>query len=98
MTAVSRHNVVRHGTSGMPAMVLAHGFGCDQDMWRYVWPAFADAYDLVLFDHVGMGGSDASAFDPQRHGSLHGYAADLSISAERCAWKTSFSSDTRSAR
>ena len=46
-------------------MLFAHGFGCDQNMWRFVWPAFADEYRIVLFDHVGAGGSDASAFDPR---------------------------------
>jgi sigma-B regulation protein RsbQ len=58
-------------------MVFAHGFGCDQNMWRYVWPAFADKYRIVLFDHVGAGGSDVRAYDPQRYSSLRGYAADV---------------------
>ncbi len=57
--------------------MFAHGFGCDQNMWRYVWPSFADEYRIVLFDHVGAGGSDASAFDPDRYGSLQGYADDV---------------------
>lgn len=58
-------------------MVFAHGFGCDQTMWRYVIPAFEDRYRTVAFDHVGAGGSDLSAYDPVHHGSLEGYAADL---------------------
>jgi sigma-B regulation protein RsbQ len=58
-------------------MVFAHGFGCDQNMWRGVWPAFADTHRIVLFDHVGAGGSDASAFDERRYASLDGYAADV---------------------
>jgi len=58
-------------------MLFAHGFGCDQNMWRYVWPAFADEYRIVLFDHVGAGGSDLSAYDPARYASLHGYADDV---------------------
>jgi sigma-B regulation protein RsbQ len=58
-------------------MVFAHGFGCDQNMWRYVWPAFANEYRIVLFDHVGAGGSDVLAYDPQRYSSLQGYAADV---------------------
>jgi sigma-B regulation protein RsbQ len=58
-------------------MVFAHGFGCDQNMWRYVWPAFADEYRIVLFDHVGVGGSDSGAYDPERYSSLQGYADDV---------------------
>jgi sigma-B regulation protein RsbQ len=58
-------------------MVLAHGFGCDQGMWRYVVPQLADTHRIVLFDHVGAGGSDDSAFDPVHHGRLDGYAADV---------------------
>ena len=64
-------------------MVFAHGFGCDQNMWRLVAPAFEGDFQTVLFDQVGAGGSDLSAYDPDRHGSLAGYAADLvAIGAE----------------
>ena len=59
MTALQRNNVVVHGPPDGRPMVFAHGFGCDQNMWRFVWPAFADDYRIVLFDHVGSGGSDA---------------------------------------
>jgi sigma-B regulation protein RsbQ len=58
-------------------MVFAHGFGCDQNMWRFVAPAFADRYRIVLFDHVGAGGSDLSAYDPEKYSSLDGYAEDV---------------------
>jgi sigma-B regulation protein RsbQ len=58
-------------------MLFAHGFGCDQNMWRYVWPAFAGDHRIVLFDHVGAGGSDIGAYDRQRHASLQGYADDM---------------------
>jgi len=58
-------------------MMFAHGFGCDQQMWRYVVPAFEDTYRIVLFDLVGMGQSDPSAYDSERHSSLEGYAADV---------------------
>ncbi|MEA2478110.1 MAG: sigma-B regulation protein RsbQ [Thermoleophilaceae bacterium] len=77
MTALERNNVVEHGPRDGRPMVFAHGFGCDQNMWRYVWPAFADDHRIVLFDHVGAGGSDASAFDPDRYSSLQGYADDV---------------------
>jgi sigma-B regulation protein RsbQ len=75
--AVRRNHVVEHGRPDGQPIVFAHGFGCDQTMWRYVWPAFADDHRIVLFDHVGAGGSDASAFDTGRHGSLQGYADDM---------------------
>ncbi len=77
MTAVARNNVVEHGDPDGQPMLFAHGFGCDQNMWRYVWPAFADDARIVLFDHVGAGGSDASAYDRERYGSLQGYAEDM---------------------
>jgi sigma-B regulation protein RsbQ len=74
----TRHNTRIAGRpAGAPAMVLAHGFGCDQSMWRLVAPAFEDDYRVVLFDHVGAGGSDLTAYDPDRHASLEGYADDV---------------------
>jgi sigma-B regulation protein RsbQ len=63
--------------SGQKAMVFAHGFGCDQNMWRFVWPAFAEEYRIVLFDHVGCGGSDLSAYEIDKYASLDGYADDV---------------------
>lgn len=82
MTGVSpgplcaKHNVNIAGV-GERAMVFAHGFGCDQNMWRYVAPAFEGAFRTVLFDHVGAGGSDLSTYDPDRYASLQGYADDV---------------------
>lgn len=58
-------------------MVFAHGFGCDQNVWRLVAPEFADAYEIVLFDHVGNGKSDLSAYDGDWYSTLDGYAADV---------------------
>ena len=58
-------------------MLFAHGFGCDQNMWRYVTPAFEDDYRIVLFDYVGAGKSDARAYNPERYGTLDGYAQDV---------------------
>jgi sigma-B regulation protein RsbQ len=77
MSATRRNNVVLHGSEDARPIVFAHGFGCDQNMWRYVWPAFAEDYRVVLFDHVGAGGSDVRAFDPDRYGTLQGYAEDV---------------------
>lgn len=58
-------------------MLFAHGYGCDQNMWRFVVPRFAERYRVVLFDHIGAGGSDLRAYDPVRYSSLDGYAADV---------------------
>ncbi len=76
MSVARRNNVHVEGTAG-PPMLFAHGFGCDQNMWRLVAPAFADAYRLILFDHVGAGGSDLSAYDARKYSRLDGYAADV---------------------
>lgn len=74
---VLRHNVTVRGRADGPPMLFAHGFGCDQHMWRYVAPAFEADHRVVLFDHVGAGASDLAAYDPQRHATLRGYARDV---------------------
>jgi sigma-B regulation protein RsbQ len=74
---LARNNVELSGQADGQPMVFAHGYGCDQNMWRFVVPAFEGAYRTVLFDFVGVGGSDLSAYDSQRYGSLPGYAADV---------------------
>ncbi len=58
-------------------MVFAHGFGCDQNMWRFVAPAFEQDFKTVLFDHVGAGRSDLTAYDPAKYATLAGYADDV---------------------
>jgi sigma-B regulation protein RsbQ len=75
-TTVARNNVKVTGRGFQP-MLFAHGFGCDQNMWRFVAPAFEDDYKVVLFDYVGSGKSDLSAYDPRRYGNLRGYAQDV---------------------
>ena len=77
MDVLTRNNVVVSGRLDGPPMVLAHGFGCDQGMWRHVAPAFEGTHQVVLFDHVGAGGSDLSAWDPVRYRRLDGYAEDV---------------------
>ena len=71
-----RNNVRTLGDGTQP-MMFAHGFGCGQNMWRFVAPYFQDDYKLVLFDYVGSGKSNLSAYDPQRYSSLDGYAQDV---------------------
>lgn len=58
-------------------MLFAHGYGCDQNMWRYITPAFQDDYKIILFDHIGFGNSDTSTYTKERYASLHGYANDV---------------------
>jgi sigma-B regulation protein RsbQ len=70
-------NNVRILGDGTQPMLFAHGFGCDQNMWRFVTPYFRDDYKIVLFDYVGSGKSDLSAYTPQRYSSLDGYAQDV---------------------
>jgi sigma-B regulation protein RsbQ len=77
MDVTARHHITVTGNPAGQAMVFAHGFGCDQHMWRDVAPRFEDEYRVVRFDHVGAGGSDLSAYDPERYGSLNGYARDV---------------------
>ncbi|MGY1621004.1 alpha/beta fold hydrolase [Geodermatophilus sp. SYSU D00965] len=77
MGVIMRNRVRVTGVAGARPMVFAHGFGCDQEMWRFVAPRFETDHRVVLFDHVGAGRSDLSAYDPVKYGSLRGYAADV---------------------
>src|SRR5688500_17035310 len=77
MDVVKRNNVKVSGRKDGPPILFAHGFGCDQNMWRYVAPAFEATHRVVLFDHVGAGGADASAYSRSRYDTLHGYAQDV---------------------
>lgn len=71
-----RNNVKVFGNGTQP-MLFVHGFGCDQNMWRYVTPAFERDYRIVLLDYVGSGHSDLSAYDPERYATLDGYGQDV---------------------
>lgn len=73
---VERNNVRIIG-SGPKTLMLAHGFGCDHQMWHYLTPGLSDHYRIVLFDYVGSGRSKLSAFSPARYGKLEGYAQDV---------------------
>jgi sigma-B regulation protein RsbQ len=74
---VARNNVTLGGVERGRPIVFAHGFGCDQNMWRLVAPAFAGTHRIVLFDHVGAGHSDLAAYDFGKYATLHGYADDV---------------------
>lgn len=71
-----RNNIKVLGT-GSQTIVFAHGFGCDQDMWRYIVPSFIDNYQIVLFDYVGSGDSQIKYYDSQKYSDLQGYAQDV---------------------
>lgn len=76
MNVLKRNNVNVFGR-GKQAIVFAHGFGCDQNMWRFVYPAFEESYKVVLFDHVGAGKSDCDCYNSDRYSKLGGYAKDV---------------------
>jgi sigma-B regulation protein RsbQ len=76
LSILKRNNVHLFG-QGEQVLLFAHGFGCDQNMWRFITPAFEGDYRIVLFDYVGSGKSDLSAYDPERYRSLEGYAQDI---------------------
>jgi sigma-B regulation protein RsbQ len=77
MTSVQIRNNVKVLGKGDRPLVFAHGFGCDQEMWRYVSPHFEEDYRVVLFDYVGSGASDWGAYDIVKYDSLNGYAQDV---------------------
>ena len=76
MSVLYRNNVQVRGAEG-PVLLYGHGFGCNQNMWSRVTPAFSGTHRQVLFDYVGCGGSDAAAFDVERYSRLDGYAPDV---------------------
>ncbi|QNN52390.1 alpha/beta fold hydrolase [Nocardioides mesophilus] len=77
MDALARNNVSVTGPADAQPLLFVHGFGCDQNMWRYVAPAFTADYRVVTFDLMGAGGSDLSDYDPERYSTLQGYAEDV---------------------
>ncbi|MGK2935930.1 MAG: alpha/beta fold hydrolase [Gemmatimonadaceae bacterium] len=76
-TDVLKRNNVKSFGRGTQPMLFAHGFGCDQNMWRFVTGEFEDDYRVVLFDYVGAGQSNAAAYDPDKYATLDGYTRDL---------------------
>jgi sigma-B regulation protein RsbQ len=77
MTDIIRRNNVNVVGTGTQPMLLAHGFGCDQNMWRHIVDAFSDEYKIVVFDYVGSGKSDLGAYDADRYSTLNGYTRDV---------------------
>jgi sigma-B regulation protein RsbQ len=77
VSSIAARNNVRVYGKGVQPIMFAHGFGCDQNMWRFITPAFENDYKIVLFDYVGAGKSDLKAYEPERYASLNGYAQDV---------------------
>jgi len=75
--SILRRNNVKVFGQGEQPLIFAHGFGCDQNMWRFVTPAFENNFKIILFDYVGAGKSDRSAYNKERYASLNGYAQDV---------------------
>lgn len=75
--ALKLRNNIKILGSGSQTLVLAHGFGCDQNMWRFLLPSLVENYTVILFDYVGSGRSDLAAFDRDRYATLEGYAQDV---------------------
>jgi sigma-B regulation protein RsbQ len=84
MDVMKRNNVTVTGR-GERTMMFAHGFGCDQNMWRFVAPEFENDFKVVLFDHVGAGNSDLTAYDRKKYSTLGGYADDVVEMGRRLA-------------
>lgn len=74
---ILKRNAVKVIGNGSQNLMFAHGFGCDQNMWRFISPAFLDDYKIILFDLVGSGQSDLSAYDYDKYSSLEGHANDV---------------------
>ena len=90
--SVLLRNNVRDSGRGATPMLFVHGFGCDQNMWRFVTPAFEDDYRVVCFDYVGSGKSDLTAYDVERYRTLDGYVRDVLdvIHASTCTMSSSW--------
>lgn len=74
---IIRNNVKTLGNPSNPTLILAHGFGCDQNMWRFMLPALQESFHLVLFDYVGSGQSKLADYTTEKYSSLDGYAQDI---------------------
>ncbi|EKB49801.1 alpha/beta fold hydrolase [Cecembia lonarensis] len=75
--AIQKKYNIKYQDSGKPVLVFAHGYGCDQSMWRFVAPAFEEKYDVLLFDYVGSGNSDIKEYNPSKYNTLYAYAEDV---------------------
>ncbi|MFJ5717921.1 alpha/beta fold hydrolase [Neobacillus sp. NPDC093127] len=77
MIDVMKRNNVKVMGQGEQTIMFAHGFGCDQSMWQYIAPTFAEKYRIILFDYTGSGNSDITAYQSEKYSTLHGYMQDV---------------------
>lgn len=77
MNNVIKRNNVKVMGNGEETIIFAHGFGCDQNMWKYIVPQFMERYKVVLFDYTGSGSSDITAYESKKYSTLYGYAQDV---------------------
>ncbi|KAL1190441.1 putative esterase KAI2 [Cardamine amara subsp. amara] len=47
------HNVKVIGSGDEATIVLGHGFGTDQSVWKHLVPHLVDDYRIVLYDNMG---------------------------------------------
>ena len=76
-TVTMRNNVKVVGKKNAPVLMLAHGFGCDQNMWRFILPELEYHYQIVLFDYTGSGNSLLTDYTVEKYSTLEGYAKDI---------------------
>lgn len=77
MNDVIKRNNVKVIGKGEETIIFAHGFGCDQNMWKYIAPQFEERYKVILFDYVGSGNSDITAYESKKYNILYGYVKDV---------------------
>lgn len=77
MNNIMKRNNVKVMGSGEETIIFAHGFGCNQNMWKYIVPQFTERYKVVLFDYIGSGNSDIAAYESKKYSTLYGYAQDV---------------------
>jgi sigma-B regulation protein RsbQ len=76
-SAVLTRNNVHVIGQGKPPLLLCNGFGCNQNIWHYLIRELTQQYQLVLFDHVGSGGTDLKAYTSDKYATLGGYMQDV---------------------
>lgn len=77
MNLIEQRNNVKVIGNGQKTLLFVHGYGCSQNMWRFMIPYFEKSYKVVLMDLVGSGKSNINAYDKEKYSTLRGYAQDI---------------------